>query len=261
MNNRAITSFFTIALALAVVTVLPIAAPGQAPVNKAGQGRTLDGKPDISGVWVNDSSPSGMLKFDKKDLPFRPGGQQLWDLKLTGDPHHDNPHFLSPVDKQYNFGCKPWGFPQVALTANAQQFVQSPGYLVIVYEATHATRMIPMDGRSHAEDPDATYLGNSVGKYEGDTAVIDTTALRAGGSDGAGHHLHTDAVHYIERYRRTGPTTLSFEITTDDPKIFTKPWTSAPWTLHLHPEWVVLEAACEDNSQDPRLLDYLHHTK
>ena len=256
--------FIVSLVAVAMLSLLPKAA-GQSAVAKAGIGRTLDGKPDISGVWVNDSFKTapggGLVRFDKNDLPFRPGGPQLWELKLTGDPHHDNPNFLSPVDKQYNFGCKPWGFPQVSLTANAQQFFQSPGFLVIVYEGTHATRMIPMDGRAHPEDPDPAYLGNSVGKYEGDTAVIDTTALRAGGSDGAGHHLHTEAAHYIERYRRTGPTTLSFELTTDDPKIFTKPWTSGPWTLHLHPEWVVLEGVCEDSSPDAKLLDYLHHAK
>src|SRR5579864_7140445 len=87
--------------------------------------------PDLSGVWVNSSFKKlpggGVSRFSGRNLPFAPGGEALWNLNLNGDPHHDNPHFLSPVDKEGNFGCKPWGFPQSALSANAQQFFQPPG--------------------------------------------------------------------------------------------------------------------------------------
>jgi hypothetical protein len=247
---------------LSLLLLAPWNVVGQSATSK-GISRTPDGKRDLSGVWVNSSFKKlpggGVSRFSGRNLPFAPGGEALWNLNLNGDPHHDNPHFLSPVDKEGNFGCKPWGFPQSALSANAQQFFQPPGYLVIIYEAMHATRMIPMDGRSHSKDFEPTYLGESVGHYEGDTAVIDTIGLKEGASDGSGHHRHTEAAHYVERYTRTGPATMSFELTTDDPKIFTKPWKSGPWTMQLHPEWTIQESFCEDNKQDPGVIDYLHH--
>jgi len=121
------------------------------------------------------------------------------------------------VNKEGDFGCRPPGVPQVSLTANAQQFLQPPGYLLIVYEGIHSARMIPMDGRPHAPDLEPTFLGDSVGRYEGDVAVIDTVSIRAGMSDAGGHHMQSENAHYVERYRRTGATTMSFELTIEDP--------------------------------------------
>jgi len=248
----------------AVFVVGASLAMGQSAKPK-GAFRTLDGKPDLSGVWVNTSfkklADGSLERFKSTGLPFQPGGEKLWNLALTGDPHHDNPYFLLQVDKQGNFGCKPRGFPQSALSANAQQFLQAGGYLVIVYEGIRSTRTIPMDGRPHSQDLEPTYLGESIGHYEGDSAVIDTIGVKAGASDGVGHHMHTESAHYIERYTRTGPNTMSFELTTDDPKIFAKPWKSGPWVMQLHPEWRIEEAFCEDNKQDPGIIDSLHHIR
>jgi hypothetical protein len=232
--------------------------------------RLSDNAPNLSGVWANigfKKAGGGQLeRFPSSGLPFQPGGAEFWNLKLNGDPHHDEPIFYAGVNKDGDFGCRPPGIPQVSLTANAQQFLQTPGYLLIVYEGIHSARMIPMDGRSHAGDPDPTFLGDSVGRYDGDAAVIDTIAIRPGMSDSGGHHMQSDRAHYIERYRRTGSTTMSFELTTDDPKVFTKPWVSGPWKLELHPEWTIVEGNCEDSvfgsaKRDVRLLDYLHHAK
>jgi hypothetical protein len=241
------------------------------PVN--GQSKALrlsDGTPNLSGVWVNTGFKrlgGGMLeRFPSTGLPFQPAGADLWNVKLNGDPHHDEPMFYAAVNKEGDFGCRPPGIPQASLTANAQQFLQTPGYLLIIYEGIHSARMIPMDGRSHAPDLEPTFLGDSVGRYEGDTAVVDTVAIRPGLSDAGGHHMHSEGAHYIERYRRTGPTAMSFELTTDDQKVFTKPWVSGPWKLELHPEWTIVEGNCEDvvfgsTKRDVGLLDYLHHAK
>ena len=239
--------------------------------NSVPQVRLADGRPNLSGVWLNTGfkklANGEIARFPSANLPFQAGGVDQWNLKLSGSPHHDRPMFYAPVTKEGDFGCRPPGMPQSALTANAQQFFQPAGYLLVVYEAIHSSRMIPMDGRPHPADVEPAYLGNSVGRYEGDAAVVDTVAVKSGMSDVGGHHMHSDAAHYIERYRRTGPTTMTFELTIDDSKIFPKPWVSGPWKMELHPEWTILEGNCEDgglddpDKQDFKLLDYLHHSK
>jgi hypothetical protein len=240
--------------------------------------RTPDGKPDISGVWTgpgfrhiegarNPDVPTvGLTRFKSKDLPFRPGGEELWNNKLNGDAFHDDPTLL----------CFPWGFPFHTMVSNVQHFFQPTGYLVIVYEDMHVTRTIPMDGRPHPQNLKPTYYGNSVGRYEGDTAVIDTIGLKEWGIDGSGNHKHSDAAHFIERYRRTGPTTMSQELTIDDPKIFTEPFTCGTasshcfpegnrgpelWVKHLRSDWEVIEQYCEDNNKDVGLIEFLKHKK
>lgn len=268
MPKRPFLSFLLAAFAISVVSP----SVGQsADKNATPQLRRADGEPNVSGVWVNvgfKKLANGTLdRFPSVNLPFQPAGVDQWVLKPNGDPHHDMPMFYARVTKQGDFGCRPPGMPQSALTANAQQFLQQAGYLLVVYEGIHSGRLIPMDGRPHPADLDPSFLGNSVGHYEGDTAIIDTVAIHPGMSDVGGRHMHSDAAHYIERYRRTGPKTMTFELTTDDPKIFSKPWTSGPWKMELRPEWTILEGNCEDGGlddpekQDFKLLDYLHHSK
>ena len=184
--------------------------------------RTLDGKPDVSGVWTSpgfrhfegtpfpDVPLIGMTRFNRTDYPFRPGGQELWNRKLNGNLRNDDPTAT----------CLPWGFPHQTLLSNVQHFFQPPGYLIIVYEDMHFTRIIPMDGREHPKGLPRTYYGNSVGKYEGNVAVIDTVGLIPWGLDDSGsvpngNHMFTDAAHFIERYQRLGPTTMSYELTID----------------------------------------------
>jgi len=250
-----IRSLFNAAL-LAMFALVSISAAGQSPASKTAIPHTAEGKPDLSGVWAgagfkhvegakySDIPDVSRYVFTPPKDAFKPGGQELWTLKLNGDPRHDDPTLL----------CLPLGFPYIDLPARAQHFFQPPGFLVIAYEDDHTTRIIPIGG-SHPKDLDPTWYGDSVAHWEGDTMVVDTIGLKPWNSD-ARHHMHTEAAHYIERYRRTGPTTMSIEITTDDPGIFTKPW-SQSWDMHLHPEWRLLEDVCEENNRDPGLLEYL----
>jgi len=244
------------AVLLAVLPLVSIRAAGQSPSSKPAIPRTAEGKPDLSGVWAGggfkhtegakypDIPDISKYVFTPPKDAFRPGGEGLWNLELNGDPRHDDPTLL----------CLPLGFPYIDLPARAQQFFQPPGFLVIVYEDDHITRIIPIGG-SHPKDLDPTWYGNSVAHWDGDTMVVDTLGVKPWNSD-ARHHMHTDAAHYIERYRRTGPKTMSLEITTDDPKIFAKPW-SQSWEMHLRPDWTLLEDVCEENNKDPGLLEYL----
>ena len=223
--------------------------------------RAADDKPDFTGVWAGpafthkvgpgDTDAASPTRFDPKlyaDL-FRPGGKEIFYQKWTGDLRHDDPQAL----------CLPVGFPRIILSPYSQQWVQTAGNIVVLYEYMHFFRVIPTDGRPHPRDLELTWMGNSVGKWEGDTLVIDTVGLKewpfAGDEPGRGANAgvkivpyHSDALHVVERLKHIDASTVSYEITIDDPKIFTRPW-SQVFQMKLHPTWKIFEFVCEENNR------------
>jgi hypothetical protein len=223
--------------------------------------RTADGKPDFNGVWAGpafshkpgrgDTDSPAPTRFNPKlyaDL-FKPGAKEFFYQKWTGDLSHDDPQSL----------CLPVGFPRIILSPYSQQWVQTPDKIVVLYEYMHFFRVIPTDGRPHPKDLDMTWMGNSVAKWEGDTLVIDTVGLKewpfAGDEPGLNEAdgvkivpYHSDALHVIERLRHIDATTVAYQITIDDPKVWTKPW-SQDFQMKLHPTWNVFEMVCEENNR------------
>jgi hypothetical protein len=249
MRNRLAGSLFAAVILLAIPALLPAPAAAQA------LRRTPDGKPDFSGVWAGpafthkgagDTDSPGITRYDPKlysDL-FKPGGKELFYQPWNGNLAHDDPQSL----------CLPIGFPRIALSPYAQQMLQPPGYLVVLYEYNHFFRVIPTDGRPHAKDVELSWMGDSVGKWEGDTLVVDTIGLKEWplvaeepGRDNVVLY-HSDALHVTERFTPTGPGMIAYQLTYDDPKIFTKPWTTN-WSMKLHPTWKLYEQVCEENNR------------
>jgi len=124
--------------------------------------------------------------------------------------------------------------------------VQTPDTVVILYEYMHFFRVIPI-GRSHPANVEPTFMGDAVARWDGDTLVIDTIGLREW-TLSASNGWHSDALHTIERLKHIDPTTVSYEITIDDPKIFTRPW-SQTFQMKLHSTWSLLEQVCEENNR------------
>ena len=213
-----------------------------------------DGKPDFSGFWswpttVNPTGPRGTGIFNKdKMAPVKPGAESLLYHARTGDARKDEPRSA----------CLPSGFPSGMLYALPVQVFQTPKYLVIVHELQRMTRIIPLDGRPHRDNLEPSYYGDSVGHWEGDTIVIDTTNFKPWVlddyhyTDATKSRWHTDAFHTIERLQRTDEKTIAYKITIDDPKIFTQPF-SQDFKMTLHPEWEettgLLEYVCEENNR------------
>ena len=254
MKSRLIT--INAVIVFSMLLLLPSAVAAQSsPSTPKNIRRTPNGKPDFSGVWAgpafrhragpSDTDTPGITRYDPKlysDL-FKPGGKEIFYQKWTGNLAHDDPQSL----------CLPIGFPRIALSPYAQQILQPPGFVVIFYEYNHNFRIIPTDGRPHDKNVELTWMGDSVGHWEGDTLVVDTIGLKewplAANEPGRAEVLyHSDALHVIERFTPTSPGTIAYQLTYDDPKIFTKPWTTN-WQMKLHPTWKLFEQECEENNR------------
>ena len=243
MNHSILRS--TLLLAAFALAAFTASAADEVP-------RMADGKPDFSGLYsspstVNAKGPRGNLIFNAdKMAPVKPGAEGLLYEARNGDPRHDEPRAM----------CLPAGFQSGMLYILPIQIVQNPKYLVIIPELQRAARIIPTDGRPHREGLEPTYYGDSVGKWEGDTLVIDSVNFKRWilddyhYTDPTKTRWHSDALHTVERLRRDGDKLL-YQITIDDPKIFTKPF-SQDFELTLRKDWEqlgLLEYVCEENNR------------
>lgn len=252
--------FVVLAVSLAgavagVVTSGSVLAQSAPAKNSQVPPRMPDGKPNFSGFWEAPKGlqwvgggPVRVTIFDEaKMAPFKPGGEALMKVKKTGDVRTDEPRAF----------CMPMGFPWNMFNPYAVQIVQTQEYLVMVHEEG-MTRIVPLDGRPHREEAEPSYYGDPVGHWEGDTLVIDTRNFKPWIMDsyftreGVDHvRWHSDAFRTIERLQWTEPQRMSYEITVDDPKIFTRPWSEQFWMTY-RPDWVktgLYEFVCQENNR------------
>lgn len=192
--------------------------------------RTLDGHPDFSGVWA----PSIVVDAGKSDmLPWARAAVQ----KLLEGQGKDAPTAL----------CLPWG---AGLDSGSPfKFIQSPKVIVILTEDTFPYRQIFLDGRAHPKDGDPTWMGHSVGHWEGDTLVIDSTGFNDKAWSPPSGYPHTEKLHMIERLRRVDLGHLEIETTIDDPGTYKQTWTQKR-ASHLMPNEEIGEYVCAENNQD-----------
>ena len=125
------------------------------------------------------------------------------------------------------------------------QIIQTPGQITMLFEYDHFVRIIYMDRKTHPQDLDPTWMGDSIGRWEGNTLVVDTIGLNEKSWLDQIGHPHTAALHLIERIRRVDHDTLQDDITIDDPGAYTKTWTGQ-LTFKLRPTWHLAEYVCED---------------
>jgi hypothetical protein len=223
---------------MAVLLVTAALVFGQERASK----RTADGKPDFSGIW----SLTGGFNYvpAAKDLPpFQPGAEAQFNTKH------------GPTDDPVGFHCLPAGMPRQAFAPFPLQIFQPPGHFVIHYEYMHFFRAIPTSGGTHPADLEPSFMGHDVGHWEGDTFVTETVGLRDDTwLEGAGH-MHSDALRVSERYTLADTNSIRWEVTIDDPKIFTKPWTVVR-KLERKPDWTLGEYICEENNREGKKGKY-----
>ena len=173
------------------------------------------------------------------DVPFQPWARAVYEERQANLQQHD------PESK-----CLPPGIPRMMATPFPFQIFQLSDRVLFVFEGgAHVWRTIHTDGRAHQRDPNPSFLGDSVGHWEKDTLVVDVIGFNeATWLDQAGHP-HTDALHVIERFTRTNERTLHYEVTIDDPKAYTKPWTTS-YTIPWAPGVELYEYICQENNKD-----------
>jgi hypothetical protein len=240
---------------LAAIALVASMATAQEP---APAPRTADGHPDLSGVW-----------WPGRDLPVPP----LAAAAPAGAPAGGPARGRGPAPRRAAFGdnyndaakakaktlsdkddptlrCQSTAFGTLRVslynTGLVGQIIQTPKFIVLLSETNPTFRIIPTDGRPHREDQPPSSRGDSVGRWDGDTLVVDTKNF----SDQNWMHaegevsFHSDALHIVERYRRINKDTMEVEATIEDPKVLTAPWVVPKQTLRLAPFDQILALDC-----------------
>lgn len=249
-------SVLRIASSMAIVVLMCVPVRGQwVKVPSAAIPRTPDGKPnlsapaprlpdghpDLSGIWEVNNKYVRDLAADLKpgDVPFQPWAKALFDERKDGShSKEDNAaHCLPPGTPRINAAPFPW------------KIVQKPGFIAILYEDFNLWRQVFLDGRELAEDATPTWFGHSTGKWDGDTLVVDTKGFNGKAWIDQLGKPATEALHVIERFRRKDFGHMDIQITIDDPRAYTKPWTVTE-PANLSPEIELMEFICNENNRD-----------
>jgi len=199
--------------------------------------RTADGKPDLSGFWQGPLIFGGMFK-SVGGPPFTPAGAEAFKFNMTKSI---NPEGL----------CLFAGIPRASISGVPFEIVQNSNRVAFLYELMSTFRSIPVDGRDHPKDIELSFFGNGIGKWEGDTLVIDSIGFKDKLSwidDDA--HPHSDAMHVVERWSRTDYDHLAHQVWVEDPKFYTKPWTFERVFSLMPPGEELYEMACDENNID-----------
>jgi len=204
--------------------------------------RSADGKPDLSGFWMPGDNVRHLLNLatdlKPEDVPLQPAAKTLYQERIDTNGK-DHP----------GVRCLPSGIPEKLSIPDGLKLVQTPDLLIFLFESRTIYRQVFLDGRPLPKDPQPSWQGYSIGHWEGDTMVIETigqngkTWLDMRGLPG------TESLKVIERYSRPTIGRINIDITIDDPKAYTKPWT-VKLTWNLIPDTDLIESICEESSKD-----------
>ncbi len=284
---------FSATAALALITAIPLAAQETPPAGgppaggaRGGRGggrgvgrgrgpllpprgpvpRSADGHPDMSGYWNAGNNGGAVFEVQKHEAKSRslPAGQgaivdppdglipyQPWAAAKAKD------NFDHHLADEPELHCYESGLPNQMYRQFGFQILEPAGYVVMNWEFMHAYRIIPTDNRPHTL-PASTHLfqGDSVGHWEGDTFVVDTTNFNdRTWLDSAGN-IHTDQMHVVERFTMENDRTIKYEATIEDPKAYTKPWKVAfSFNRNNQRDYETMEFACIEGNTDLQHYD------
>jgi hypothetical protein len=226
--------------------------------------RTPDGKPDLSGVWI----ATGALRLMAGDAELEAVRAADLAVKRPPLPRTEPPPYKPDAEKRRQYyldrrgiddpmaRCLISGVPRISFRPLPFQIFQLPGQMVFIYETHHAFRIFPTDGRPHPDDSEPSYLGDSVARWDGDTLVVDVknfnekTWLLGVGT------VHSDKLRVTERYTRDTYDTIAYEVTMEDPEVFTRPWKTQE-VFRLRPGERIREYECIENNEDLQRIERL----
>jgi hypothetical protein len=260
--NPKATTIYTLTVTGPNNTVLTkevtVTVPGTTPVNasatpatdaKKELPRLANGKPDLSGVYSfggggapaggRGAAPGGGRAAAPAGPELKPGMEKYRVVR-------------GPNDAGALSDCMPIAGPAAYSVPYQFQILQTPSYAVIMHEYPGVFRIVPTNGATHPVDPDPTWLGDSVGRWEGDTLVVDTVGFNT--KTELSGFKHSEGLHIVERFSRPDFDTLQYEATLEDPNVFVRPWTVSR-TFPLRPDLNKIdEFVCENNKDYSKLF-------
>jgi hypothetical protein len=234
--------------------------------------RTSHGKPDLSGVWQADPAPiPDLMKLVPggqnglgEDIPSKyfvnvladyPRGQEPLQPKAAA---HSARLSLDTVQHDdVGINCLPSGLPMFLTTPAPFKVVQTPGLIVMLSESDTSFRQIFTDGRTHPADPQPSWMGSSIGRWEGDTLVVETVGFNDRGQLDVMGHRHSGALRLTERYTRRSTGHMDVQFTFDDPETFTTPVTVTVG-MGLRADTDLIEYICAENEKDRHRMTVVH---
>jgi len=259
VKKRLRGSVFALALIAAGLQLMPMSgagqgqAPGAAPAYRAP--RTSDGHPDLQGIWqalntavwdIQDHTPrlgvpAGQGVVEGNELPYLPSAlakrQENFNNRLTADPEAK---------------CFMVGVPRITYMPYPFQILQTPKQIMFVYEYVHTSRNVYMDS-PHPPAGIEWWSGDSRGHWEGETLVVDVIHFTDQTWLDRSGNYHSEALHVVERYTRTGPDHILYEATVEDPKVFSRPWKmSMPLYRRQEKNAQILEYECHTYMEESR---------
>ena len=288
MSTRVFGSLMAMAAVVAVLSLapVPVAAEasgggGQAPRAVAktwDPPRTPDGKPDLQGYWQPEVGTSYSIEnLELQEIFQGSVGERIPDPRKKGasrivDPsdgkipyqpwaaakrneifeHHLNPN-AEQIDPQAR--CYLSGVPRPMYLPTQYQILQPQGQVVILYESNHTYRSIPLDGRPHIGKNIQLWMGDSRGRWEGDTLVVDATHFNGKVWFDIIGDFQSDALHVVERFTLVNADRIEYQATIEDPKLYTRPWKMAiPIVRIKEPGYQLMEYACYEGNRAPGLM-------
>ena len=266
MSNRFRAWIAGLGTTIAVVAILlsshSVQLFAQTPGTPYRAPRTPDGKPNLNGIWeaLNTANwdiqghaaragqvvalgavgavPAGLGVVEGDEIPYLPAAaakkKENFEHSLTADPE---------------IRCYLPGVPRATYMPFPFQIVQTPKYILMAYEFASASRTIYMD--NPPSSPFDTWMGHSVGHWEGDTLVVDVTSFNDQTWFDRAGNFHSDALHVVERYTPITPDALTYEVTIEDPKVFSRPWRmSMPLYRRLEKNAQLLEFKCVEFAEE-----------
>ena len=216
--------------------------------------RTADGRPDLQGYWDRAFTSQDVEEHGADGLNVQPGPSLVVDTPDRKIPYQPwalefrkgiVDRFISPLAS-----CYPPGVPRHAIAPAAHQIVQRPGYVAYTLEYSHSYRVIPTGGEPHVGNTIRLWQGDSRGRWEGNTLVVDITNLNGlAWLDNAGNFV-SDALHVVERFTLIDRDTIHYEARLEDPKVYTRPWTMvSALRRNKEPGFEIWEQACHEGNQ------------
>ena len=232
MGNRAMGTILAVVAAIASSAVILAQTTEQVTQARASAvPRTADGTPDLSGVWQRVRREGSR----REALPMQPWAEE--EYAYNRDPKQPGRGRIELDPRGAH--CFPPSVNFLMTYSDPFEIVYAPGRILFLYEYDHWIRHIWM-GQEHPKELDLTWMGHSVGKWDGDTLVIDSTGMYAKSWWTNEGHIFTSAMHMVERIRRIDPSTLEFSVTFEDSGAYTRPWTEVRH-YESRQDWNLLE--------------------